>query len=85
MARADLNVQTVEALSQTLGIDSYAELARRAKMDRTLVSRILRGDRPALPSHVIALATALKVPPIVLLGPSDPDAALASLTEGDAA
>lgn len=86
MASADLNRETVRSLCTSLGIDSTAELARRAGMERTLVSKILSGDRTAHGSHVLKFARALKVPPIVLLGPSDPDAALAALeAEGDAA
>lgn len=72
-AKPTLNVATVEALMTALGIDGYAELGRRAGIERTLVSRILRGKRVAQPSHITALARALKCPPIALMGPADED------------
>lgn len=68
-----LNRDTVDALMRALGIDSYAELAKRAGLERSYVSRVMRRERPALPSHVIAFSRALMVKPIVLLGPADPD------------
>lgn len=66
-----LNIAAVEALMVPLGIDSYAELGRRAGIERTYISRIMRGKRPAQPSHIVALAAALKVPVVALLGPAE--------------
>lgn len=54
-----------------LGIDSYAELARLAGMERSYLSRVMRGERPAQPSHIVALASALKVPVLALMGPEE--------------
>lgn len=64
-----LNLASVEAWRVARGIDSISELARRSGIDRSYLSRIMSGKRPALPSHVAALAGALKVPPVVLVGP----------------
>lgn len=82
---APLNRSAVLALMEARGIDSVAQLARRADMERSYLSRVLDGKRPAHPSHVLALARALKVAPIALLGPDDPDAATAALDDEPAA
>ena len=71
-----LNRDTVHALMDALGIDGYADLARRSGIERTYLSRIMRSERPAKPSHVISIASACKVPPIAITGPgTDPAAA----------
>lgn len=80
---ADLNLAAVESLMAARGIDNYSELARRAGIERSYLSRVMRGLRPAQNSHVVALACALQVPPIALLGPADTDEALAGL-DGEA-
>lgn len=82
--RVPLNRANVRIHMVRLGINSIAELSRRVadvdkSIERSYLSRVLKGDRPAQPSHVVALAKALQVPPIALLGPDDPAAALASL------
>lgn len=65
----DLNREAVHALMAALGIDGYAQLARRTgELDRTYLSRIMRGERPAQPSHIIALARALKVSVLAITG-----------------
>lgn len=78
---AHLNRATVESLMEALGIDSVAELARRSGIERSYLSRVMRGRRPVQPSHVIAIARALQVPTIAIIGPADPEAALAALTD----
>lgn len=67
-----LNVEGVRALMDARGVDTVSDLARRAGIERTYLSRILDRQRPAQPSHVRALAGALKVAPIALLGNDDP-------------
>lgn len=74
-----LNRSAVEALMKTLGIDNYAELGRRAGIERTYLSRIMRGERPAQASQIVAIARALKVPLIAVLGPDDAAAAEAAV------
>lgn len=70
----DLNRTTVEVLMTAQGIDSYSDLSRRMervsgrKLDRSYVSRVMRGDRPAQPSFIVACAGALKVPTIAITG-----------------
>lgn len=76
---AHLNRAAVESLMEALGVDSVAELARRSGIERSYLSRVMRGARPVRPSHVVAIARALQVPTIALIGPADPDAALAAL------
>ena len=56
-------------------------LARRSGIERTYLSRIMRGERPAQNSHVIDLARACKVPPIAITGPGIDPAATAALDE----
>lgn len=84
-AKTQLNLTTVSVLMVALGIDSTAEMARRTGMDRTYLSRVLRGLRPAQPSQVIAIARALRVPPIAIIGPSDPTEVTDFLAGQDAA
>lgn len=79
MEKPSFNRQAVETLCVAHGIDSYAELARRCGKDRTYVSRVMRGERPAQPSLIVAIAKELGVAPLALLGPSDPEAAEADL------
>lgn len=80
MEKPPLNLKTVHVLMSALGINSYSDLARRmGDTDRTYLSRVLRGQRPPQPSIVLSLARALKVAPVVLLGPDDPDEAEAEL------
>lgn len=67
-----LNIEGALALAKALGIDSTSELSRRTGIERSYLSRILKGDRPAQASHVRALAQALKVAPVALLGCNDP-------------
>lgn len=54
-----------------LGIDGYSDLGRRSGIERTYLSRVMRGKRPAQPSQIVAIARALKVPVIAILGPAD--------------
>lgn len=70
----DLNRTAVEMLMVSKGIDGYADLARRMErvsdrsFERSYVSRVMRGDRPAQPSFIVACAGALKVPTIAVTG-----------------
>ena len=58
-----LDTEAVRKLAANLGIDSVSELARRCGKDRAHLSRVLRGARPAKPSHLLALAAALECDP----------------------
>lgn len=58
-----LDVDTVKRTAVSLGIDSVSELARRSGIDRAHLSRVMRGQRPAKPSHLLALAEALNCKP----------------------
>lgn len=64
----DLNREAVHALMAALGIDGYAQLAKRADLERTYVSKIMRGQRKAQPSQIVAFASALKVSPLAITG-----------------
>lgn len=65
----DLNRFALTALMGCRGIDGFAHLAKRAGgLDRTYVSRIVRGDRPAQHSHIVAFAQALKVSTLAITG-----------------
>lgn len=76
MPRDNLNRDAVRALMEARGVDSMSDLARRSKIERTYLTRILNGDRAAQPSHLVAIAAALKVPPMAVTGPGiDPAAA----------
>lgn len=84
MRQSTLNTTAVWDIAHGLGIDSIAELARLADIERSYLSRVLGGQRPAKPSHVTKLARALRVAPVAILGPVDPAAALAEVERGDA-
>lgn len=64
-----LNREAVTALAEALGVDGVSDLARRSGIERSYLSRILKGDRPAQNSHIVAIAAALKVGPIAITGP----------------
>jgi hypothetical protein len=70
----DLNRASVEALMEKDGIDGYAVLARRMEkvsdrtFERSYVSRVMRGERPAQPSFIVAAAKALRVPTVAITG-----------------
>lgn len=74
MASDDLNRAAVEALMASKGIDGFADLARRMSKDsersfeRSYVSRVMRGERPAHPSFIVACARALREPTVVITG-----------------
>ena len=68
---AKLNISLVHRLMPACGIDSTSEMSRRTGIERTYLSRILRGQRPAQPSQVLAIGRVLRVPPIDLLTVSD--------------
>lgn len=59
---------------RTQGIDGFAELARRMEhasdrtFERSYVSRVMRGERPAHPSFIVACARALREPTIAITG-----------------
>ncbi len=58
-----LDTEAVTELAAARGIDSISELARRCGITRPHLSRILSGQRRAMPSHIVALAAALDVTP----------------------
>jgi transcriptional regulator with XRE-family HTH domain len=62
-----LDSEAVNRLAAAKGIDSVSELARRCDLNRPYLSRILRGARPAYPSHILALAEALDCAPADIL------------------
>ena len=75
----DLNRVAVEALMRARGVDGYSDLARRMEralahtpheqtFERSYVSRVLRGERAAQPSFVVACARALQVPTVAITG-----------------
>lgn len=79
----NLNRDTVDALMEARGVDGVAHLRRRiahvageeAAPERSYLSRVLRGERPASPSLIILIAQALKVPAVAIMGDElDPDA-----------
>lgn len=81
-----LNHTLLDERMVRLGIDNYSALARRVivngkPIERSYLSRVLRGQRPVQPSLVLALAEALNCSPVALLGPEDPDAVLAELRD----
>lgn len=51
---------------------SQEELAYRAKLHRTYISSIERGERNVSVENIFAIAEALKVPPGDLLNPAAP-------------
>lgn len=53
---------------------SQEELAYRAKLHRTYISSIERGERNVSVENIFAIAEALKVPPGDLLNPIPPKA-----------
>lgn len=76
-----LNREAVAALMAALGVDGVSELSRRSGISRPYLSRILSDKRPAKPSHIVAIAAALKVGPIAITGPgpaSEPERVVAS-------
>lgn len=65
----DLNRFALTALMACRGVDGFAQLAKRSGgLDRTYVSRIVRGERPAQQSHIVAFARALKVSTLAITG-----------------
>lgn len=62
-----LDQEAVTDLAAARGIDSVSELARRCGISRPYLSRVLRGERPAQPSQIIAIAEALDVDPNTIL------------------
>lgn len=70
-----LNRAALQALRERSG-HSKASLAEAAGVDRTLITRLENGQRPATPSVMRKLAEALMVPVTALMGPaSDGEAA----------
>lgn len=62
-----LDAEAVTNLAAAKGIDSVSELARRCGINRPHLSRVLRGEREAQPSHILALAEALDCAPADIL------------------
>ena len=58
---------------------SVAEAARRISMDRTLLSRILNGERPGSVDLAISLGDATGQNPYRYIGPDDPRGAVIEL------
>jgi transcriptional regulator with XRE-family HTH domain len=82
-----LDTEAVTNLAAAKGIDSVSELARRCELSQPYLARILAGERPARPSHVLKLAPVLGVKPSELLKDHESelattmDAELAAATE----
>lgn len=72
-AHVNLNRYTLIALRERSGL-SKAELAKRAGVDRTLVTRIENGERTATPRVIRQFADALDVS-ILALGDNPEDVA----------
>lgn len=68
----NLNRHTLTVVRKLNGL-SKAQLAERAGIDASLVTRIENGQRTASPAVILKLADALRVPPISLA--DDPDEA----------
>lgn len=66
-----INRAALTALRERSGL-SKSELAGRAKLDRTLVTRIENGERRATPAVMKRLAEALQVSVVALMGPDEP-------------
>lgn len=69
-----LNRAALVALRERSGM-SKAELAERAGIDRTLVTRLENGERRATPAVMRKLAEALQVSQVALMGPTTEDVA----------
>jgi transcriptional regulator with XRE-family HTH domain len=69
-----INRAALTALRERSGM-SKSELAERAGVDRTLVTRIESGDRRATPAVMKKFADALQVSVVALMGPTDGEAA----------
>jgi len=80
----DLNRTSLEALMVARGVDGYADLAKRTGVERSYVSRILRGERPAKPSQIVAFARALQVPTLAITG-TGIDISVEDLVDADGA
>jgi transcriptional regulator with XRE-family HTH domain len=65
----NLNRDALIALRERSGMNKQ-QLADAAGVDRTLVTRIEKGERNATPSVITKFAHALKVPVTALLGPT---------------
>jgi transcriptional regulator with XRE-family HTH domain len=65
-----INRAALTALRERSGM-SKSELAERAGVDRTLVTRIENGDRRATPAVMKKFAAALQVSVVALMGPAD--------------
>ena len=66
-----LDTEEITNLAAAHGIESTSELARRVGYDQSYFRRVLVGERPARPTHVLALAKVLQVKPSALLHPSE--------------
>ena len=65
MTPVNLNRHTLELVRTRSGF-SKAELAVRAGVDRTLITRLENGERIATPSVIVKLATALECSQLAL-------------------
>lgn len=71
MRHVQLDTEAVKNLAAAKGINSVSEFARRVDLSQPYLARILQGERPALPSHVLTMARALDVKPSALLDASE--------------
>ena len=69
-----LNRDALVALRERTGL-SKQEMADRAGVDRTLITRLENGERRATPAVMKKLALALDVSLLAICGPSEEDAA----------
>lgn len=64
-----LNPEALRVIRERSGM-SKAELAERAGIDRTLVTRLENGERPGTPRVIRALAVALDCSQLAICAPS---------------
>lgn len=61
----NLNRHTLQLVRERTGL-TKAQLATRAGIDRTLITRLENGERTATPRVIVALAKALDCPQVAL-------------------
>jgi transcriptional regulator with XRE-family HTH domain len=78
MRHVQLDREAVTAVAAANGINTVSELARRCARcpgstlgSQSYMRRVLNGERPALPGHVLTLAKVLDVKPSRLLDKSE--------------
>lgn len=59
----EINTDGVLDMMEARGIKGIADLSRRTGIERSLLSRIIHGQRPAKPHHLKAIKEALRARP----------------------